>query len=64
MGTAYRYIVNAVGKNGETYHTHFEDKQDLKKWITDREDKLLMNQLKVVDKDRPRFLKWLPVKIV
>ncbi|MFK2824602.1 hypothetical protein QYG89_02670 [Bacillus sp. B190/17] len=63
MDHTYRYVVNAVGKGGETYYSHFKDKHDLKKWIIDHQDKLLMDELKVVDKHRSPLLKWLPFKI-
>lgn len=57
-----RYIVNAVGKGGETYLTHCQDKPALKKWIADHEEKLIMNELKIVDKHKLPFLKWFSLK--
>lgn len=53
-----RYIVNAIGKNGETYLTQCQDKQSLKKWITDNQEKLLMDELKIVDKKKHPLLKF------
>ncbi|RFU67645.1 hypothetical protein D0469_13945 [Peribacillus saganii] len=52
-----RYIVNAVGKDGETYYTHCQDKQALKKWIDDHQEKLLIDELKITDKNQNPFLK-------
>jgi hypothetical protein len=57
--TSCRYVINAVGKGGETYLTHCQDKKALKKWIGDHEEKLLMHELKIVDKKKPPFLKWI-----
>jgi len=62
MAKQCRYVVNAVGKGGETYHTQFEDKQDLTKWITDRKEKLVMEELKVIDKNRFSLMNWLRLK--
>jgi hypothetical protein len=60
--TSFRYVVNAVGKGGETYYTHCQDKQELKNWIVDNQEKLLMNELKIVDKKKHPFLKWFSLK--
>ncbi|MCM3164102.1 MULTISPECIES: hypothetical protein [Bacillaceae] len=56
MGNTCRYVVNAVGKGGETYYTHFKDKKELKIWLKDHQDKLLMNELKIIDKNKHPFL--------
>jgi hypothetical protein len=65
MGKTCRYVVNAVGKGGETYYTQFDDKKELKRWITDNQDKISMNDLKIVDKDLHPFLKWfIPKNII
>ncbi|WP_163100359.1 hypothetical protein [Peribacillus alkalitolerans] len=53
-----RYIVNAIGKNGETYLTQCQDKQTLKKWISDNKEKLIMDELKIVDKKKHPLLKF------
>jgi hypothetical protein len=37
----------AVGKGGQTYLTQCQDKYELKKWIADNEDKIIMNELKI-----------------
>jgi hypothetical protein len=60
--TSCRYIINAVGKSGESYHTYFQDKQELTKWIADNKEKLIMNELKIIDKNKLSFLKWLSLK--
>ncbi|WP_428908190.1 hypothetical protein [Niallia sp. Krafla_26] len=63
MAKQCRYVVNAVGKGGETYYTQFDDKQELTNWITDRQDKLVMEELKIIDKNRFSLLnKWLRFK--
>ncbi|MGM0877903.1 MAG: hypothetical protein ACQEWV_25010 [Bacillota bacterium] len=65
MGNTCRYVVNAVGKGGETYYTQFSNKKDLKNWITDHQEKLLMNELKIVDKELHPLLKWfIPKKMI
>jgi hypothetical protein len=55
--TSYRYVVNAVGKGGETYFTHCLDKYALKKWLKDHENELIMDEIKITDKKRHPFLK-------
>lgn len=57
-----RYVVNAVGKDGEIYYTHCHDKQELKAWIHNNQDKLLMNKLNIVDKKRHPLLKLFSLK--
>ncbi|KKI94087.1 hypothetical protein WQ54_00675 [Bacillus sp. SA1-12] len=59
MGNTCRYVVNAVGKGGETYYTQFNNKKELKTWITDNEEKLIMDELKIVDKELHPLIKWL-----
>ncbi|APH05707.1 hypothetical protein [Bacillus weihaiensis] len=59
MGNTCRYVVNAVGKCGETYYTQLNSKKELKNWIHDHEEKLLMEELKIVDKKMSPLLKWL-----
>ena len=63
MSKQCRYVVNAVGKGGETYYTQCEDKKDLTKWISDRKDKLIMDEIKVIDKNRFSLSNWLRFKI-
>jgi hypothetical protein len=60
--TSYRYVINAVGKCGETYLTHCQDKNELKTWISEHEEKLLMNELRVLDKKQHPFLKLFSLK--
>lgn len=57
-----RYVINAVGKGGQTYLTHCQDKEALKKWIADHEDHLVMHELKIVDKKRHPLLKLFSFK--
>ncbi|MBA9026299.1 MULTISPECIES: hypothetical protein [Bacillaceae] len=57
-----RYVINAVGKGGQTYLTHCQDKEALKKWIADHEDHLVMNELKIVDKKKHPLLKLFSLK--
>ncbi|KRF51473.1 hypothetical protein ASG97_06115 [Bacillus sp. Soil745] len=54
---SYRFVINAVGKGGQTYLTQCEDKHALKKWIANNEDKIIMNELKITDKKKNPFLK-------
>ncbi|CAH0315323.1 hypothetical protein SRABI96_05188 [Peribacillus sp. Bi96] len=56
--TSYRYVINAVGKGGQTYLTQCQDKNALKKWIADNEDKLIMNELRITDKKKNPLLKF------
>jgi len=62
MGNTCRYVVNALGKGGETYYTLCRDKQELKKWITNNQHKIIMNELKIIDKNENPFIKWLKQK--
>lgn len=58
MGKATsKYIINAIGKDGETYLTHCQNKQEVTRWITDHQEKLLMNELKI--KKKYSLLNWL-----
>ncbi|MFE8695905.1 hypothetical protein ACFYKT_05935 [Cytobacillus sp. FJAT-53684] len=52
-----RFIVSAIGKRGQTYLTHCQDKHELKKWVAEHEDDLLMSELKIIDRKRhPLFM--------
>ncbi|WP_409299839.1 hypothetical protein [Peribacillus sp. SCS-155] len=53
-----RYVVNAVGKGGETYLTHCKDKQALNKWIGDNQEKIIIDEIRIVDKKRHPIFKW------
>lgn len=59
MGNTCRYVVSATGKNGETYYTQCKDKEELKVWLAEHEDKLNKKELKVKDKKRHPLLSWL-----
>ncbi|PGT80289.1 hypothetical protein [Bacillus sp. AFS040349] len=59
MEKSCRYVVNAVGKGGETYFTHFQDKQELKTWLKDHQDKINMKDIKINDKKMNSLLKTL-----
>lgn len=60
--TSYRYVVNAIGKGGQTYLTHCQDKNELKKWLQDHKDDLVMNEVKITDKKLFPFLKLFSFK--
>jgi hypothetical protein len=62
MGNACRYVVNALGKGGETYYTLCKDKQDLKNWISTNQEKLIMDELMVTDRNENPLLKLLNLK--
>lgn len=62
MGNTCRYVVNALGKGGETYYTTCKDKQELQNWITTNQDKLVMDELKITDKNQNPFLKLFSLK--
>lgn len=57
--TTCRYVVNAVGKGGQTYLTHCQDKMELKKWLADHENDLIADEIKIVDKQMHPLLKLL-----
>ena len=57
-----RYVISALGKGGETYYTHCQDKTELTKWISEHQDKLSMDDLKVIDNKKHPLLKWLSFK--
>ncbi|CAM3768251.1 hypothetical protein GCM10009865_07300 [Aeromicrobium ponti] len=52
-----RFVVNAIGKCGETYHTQCKDKKELQKWLLENQDKLSQNEIKVTDKKKHPLLK-------
>ncbi|WP_066064476.1 hypothetical protein [Neobacillus soli] len=58
MANTCRYVVNALGKGGETYYTLCKDKQELKNWITNNQEKLIMDELMITDKNQSLFTKW------
>ena len=60
--TACRYVINAVGKGGQTYLTHCQDKHELKKWLADHQDDLVMNELKIINKKKRPFLNIFSLK--
>ncbi|MGG6447372.1 hypothetical protein [Pseudobacillus badius] len=60
--TACRYTISAIGKGGEMYYTYCRDKQELKKWIADNQDKLSTHELKITDKYKKTFLTWFSLK--
>lgn len=62
MGNTCRYVVNALGKGGETYYTLCKDKQDLKNWITNNREKLIMEEIMITDKQQNLFSKWFSSK--
>ncbi|MCQ6274561.1 hypothetical protein JMM81_06190 [Bacillus sp. V3B] len=57
--TTCRYVVNAVGKGGQTYLTHCQDKVELKKWLADHENDLVIDEIKITDKKMNPLLKLL-----
>ncbi|PLR86531.1 hypothetical protein CVD25_03420 [Bacillus canaveralius] len=58
MGNTCRFVINAVGKGGETYYTHCHDKHELEKWIANHKEKIIMDELKITDKKQNPLLKW------
>ena len=62
MGNTCRYVVNALGKGGETYYTHCKDKHELQKWIHNNREKLIMDELIVTDKNQSLFTKLFGLK--
>ncbi|MFZ7944468.1 MULTISPECIES: hypothetical protein [Bacillaceae] len=62
MGNTCRYVVNALGKGGETYYTHCKDKHELQKWIQTNREKLIMDELMITDKNQSLFTKLFGLK--
>jgi uncharacterized cysteine cluster protein YcgN (CxxCxxCC family) len=62
MANTCRYVVNALGKGGETYYTLCKDKQELQNWITTNQEKLIMEELQVTDKNQTLFSKLFNLK--
>ncbi|WP_040209306.1 hypothetical protein [Neobacillus jeddahensis] len=62
MGSTCRYVVNALGKGGETYYTLCKDKQELQNWIHINREKLIMDELIITDKHQSVFSKWFGLK--
>ena len=54
---ANRYVVNAVGKGGQIYLTHCQDKNALKKWVEEHKNDIVMQELKIIDKKKHPLLK-------
>ncbi|WP_026695112.1 hypothetical protein [Peribacillus kribbensis] len=52
-----RFIIQATGKGGETYYTSCQCKNELKKWMADHQDKLLLNEVRVTDNRKNPLLK-------
>ncbi|WP_462409825.1 hypothetical protein [Neobacillus sp. Marseille-QA0830] len=59
MGKTCRYVVNALGKGGETYYTQCRDKQELKRWIHENKEKINMQEIKITDKNQTFLSKLL-----
>ncbi|MFT4415816.1 hypothetical protein ACLM5H_18310 [Fredinandcohnia humi] len=59
MGNICRFVVNAMGKDGETYFTQCKDKEELIKWIKENQHRISVNDLKVIDKVKNPTLRWL-----
>jgi hypothetical protein len=62
MANTCRYVVNALEKGGETYYTLCKDKQELQKWIYTNQEKLIMEELKITDKNQTFFSKLFNLK--
>ncbi|WP_026585410.1 hypothetical protein [Bacillus sp. J33] len=62
MDNKCRFVVNAVGKGGETYHTQCKDKKELQNWILENQDKISKNEIKITDKKKSPFLKLISFK--
>ncbi|MDQ0162906.1 hypothetical protein [Bacillus alveayuensis] len=50
-----RYVINATGKNGETYLTTCNNKQEVRQWIKAHNSKLNHKELKIIDKHKKFF---------
>lgn len=57
-----RYVINALGKGGETYYTHCQDKAELNRWLAENKHKLSLDDLKIIDNNKHPLLKWLSFK--
>ncbi len=57
MGNTCRYVINAVGKGGETYYTQCKDKKEMEEWISEHQDRIVMEEIKVKDKNKHPLLK-------
>lgn len=51
-----RYVINARGKNGETYFMTCDSKKEVKKWLEENDSKLNRKELKVIDKHKKLIL--------
>ena len=47
--TTHRYVVNAVGKGGQIYLTQCQNKYELKQWLADHKEELVLDELQVTD---------------
>ncbi|MBO0961124.1 hypothetical protein J1P26_15590 [Neobacillus sp. MM2021_6] len=62
MGNTCRYVVNALGKGGETYYTYCKDKHELRNWIHNNREKLILDELIITDKNQSLFTKLFGLK--
>ncbi|OMP66287.1 hypothetical protein [Domibacillus epiphyticus] len=62
MNNSSRFVVNAAGKRGETYYTQCQDKKELKKWVEDNKEKLVIDELKIIDNHKHPLIKWFSFK--
>lgn len=54
--TNCRFMINAIGKGGETFFTHCQTKSEVQNWIKDNQDKLDSKQIRVVDRRKKPLL--------
>ncbi|WP_147535847.1 hypothetical protein [Bacillus marasmi] len=51
-----RFMVNAIGRGGETFFTHCQTKQEVQTWIQANQEKIDPKQVRIVDKRKKPLL--------
>lgn len=54
--TTCRYMINAVGKGGETYFTHCHTKTEVNNWIKANEEKIKTEEIMIMDRRKKPLL--------
>ncbi|WP_041580768.1 hypothetical protein [Bacillus sp. 1NLA3E] len=54
--TNCRFMINVIGKGGETFFTHCHTKNEVKNWIRENEEKIIAKTIRIVDRRKRPLL--------
>lgn len=54
--TTCRFMINAIGKGGETYFTHCQTKKEVNNWIKDHQEKINPEDIRIMDRRKKPLL--------